>query len=462
MRILIFSLGPIFKDFVHGGSQKILREIAIHLGNKGHTIDIFCTQRKDNNKMFYLSNKVCVHPILKFKETFPDPYRTPPYNLSSVISILNKEIVKHDVFYIHDSDLPFFTDYNIPTVWSLRDFVYPESVIGGLNFSRDVMIINSKYTYLSYLSLIRGYRKNPEKRIVLIPNGININHFKYKNPEYLRKKIGLSENDLSIIYPHRPEESKGIFEVLKVLDILVNKRGLKNIKLLIPMYVDLNVSTQLDKIYKLIKKEAQRLNIFSNIIFHEWITYEKMPEYYSIGNLSLSIGNFVESFPNVSLESIACGTPSISARVAAHRYILPEDIEKKIDFGDTHGCADIAFDYLTMNDKKLKKLINIGRDYIISNFKFDKMLNNYEEIITNCVKNKKLSRINTSRKEKIYGIPSWCYLSERFGFYNDYNQGYIADKKFIELIKGKEKIQLNKDNHDIIIKHFEDGNLILI
>jgi len=460
MKILIFSLGPIFKDSVHGGSQKILREIMTHLGNKGHIVDVFCTKRKDNNETFSLSKNVYVHPALRFRETFPEPYKTPPYNLSSIISVLSEEIKRHDVFYIHDSGLDFtFLTKNIPTVWSLRDFIYPESILGGLNFSRDAMIINSEYTYLSYLSLIRTYRKNPEQKIFLINNGINVNHFKHKNSDSLRKRIGLPKDDLVIIYPHRPEVSKGIFEVLKVLDILVNEKGIQNIKLLIPRYIDLKISNSLEKVYKNIRDEARKLNVSNNIIFHEWIEYNDLPEYYSLGDLSLSIGNFVECFPNVSLESIACGTPSISARVATHRYVLPENIETKIDFGDIKECANIAFKYLNSDNGEL---IKKGKEYIIKHFAFSKMLEGYEDIITGCSKSEGLKQINISQNSRSYKIAPWCYLSEKFGFYNDYNYEYNKDEEFINLIKTKKIIKEDDNNRNIIIEHFEKGDLVLI
>lgn len=42
IRIMVFSLGPIFNGQVHGGSQKALKDISIGLGEiKDTTIDIY-------------------------------------------------------------------------------------------------------------------------------------------------------------------------------------------------------------------------------------------------------------------------------------------------------------------------------------------------------------------------------------------------------------------------------------
>ncbi|OGJ15393.1 hypothetical protein A3K73_08010 [Candidatus Pacearchaeota archaeon RBG_13_36_9] len=88
-KILVFSLGPVFKDYVHGGSQKILREVSLYLGERGNKIDIYCVERKDNYEIFSLGKNVTVYPKLKFKETFPLPYKTSPYSLWKVIETLD-------------------------------------------------------------------------------------------------------------------------------------------------------------------------------------------------------------------------------------------------------------------------------------------------------------------------------------------------------------------------------------
>ena len=158
-KILVFDISPVFKDHVHGGSEKVLREVAIYLGARGHTVNIFCVSREDNNKPFKLSKNVQVNPVLKFKQTFPSAYKTSPYNLWKIIETLKYQIGKHDVFYSHGSGLNFAEIYNqrIPTIISLRDFVYPETLVGAFNFKRDVMIVNSKTVMESVANSIGNF-----------------------------------------------------------------------------------------------------------------------------------------------------------------------------------------------------------------------------------------------------------------------------------------------------------------
>ena len=112
MRILVFSVGPIFPDFVHGGSQRVLRELALYLGRKGHDVTILCTQRPDNDRPFALGPRVDVKPTLRLRPTYPEPYYTAPYNIVDLFAQVHEGIEESDVLYIHDGELPFHFLYS--------------------------------------------------------------------------------------------------------------------------------------------------------------------------------------------------------------------------------------------------------------------------------------------------------------------------------------------------------------
>ena len=90
-----------------------------------------------------------------------------------------------------------------------------------------------------------------------------------------------------------------------------------------------------------------------------------MPEYYSLGNLTLSIGNFIEAFgSNVGLESLSCGTPVIMSLVGGQRYTLPKNFIPKVPYNDLDKTTNIAKDILlkkySFNYKKLEILLRIN------------------------------------------------------------------------------------------------------
>ena len=117
MNIVILSVGPIFREHVHGGSQKILREVSTYLGQAGHRVTILCTARQDNFEQFDLSPNVIVSPTLKFKETYPEPYYTAPYNLTNIILDIRRATNDADVLYLHDGELLYHFLYkDVPTL----------------------------------------------------------------------------------------------------------------------------------------------------------------------------------------------------------------------------------------------------------------------------------------------------------------------------------------------------------
>jgi glycosyltransferase involved in cell wall biosynthesis len=424
MKILVFSLGPIFKDHVHGGSQKVLREVAISLGEKNNQVDIFCVRRDDNKEVFSLSKNVTVYPILKFKQTFPSSYKTSPFNLYQIIKVLKEEIDKHDVFYIHDAglNLTFLCNQSIPTVISLRDFLYPETLLGAFNFRRDKIIVNSLHTLNSLKKTVGNYLPGIENRVEFVNNGINLEIFKRKTPNNIARLLEseLNDEDLKIIYPHRPDPSKGIYQTLEIVRRLKFNKGLKNIKLLIPHYIDEEISNDLSSHYENIKKIAEKKGISENLVFHKWIPYELMPEYYSLGDLTLSIGNFIEAFgSNVGLESLSCDTPVIMSLVGAQRTTLPDNIIPKVPYDDLDSVEEIAYKILTKKQTFNFKEI---REFISNNFSHKKMLSKYEEIICKCKMLPPLE-FNFNQENKFASISPWCYLTEK-GIYDDYCYGY--------------------------------------
>lgn len=447
-KILIFSLGPVFKDYVHGGSQKVLREVSIHLGKQGNKVDIYCVEREDNKKPFKLSKNVQVFPILKFKQTFPSSYKTAPYNLWRIFEILDKQIKKHDIFYIHDADLNFYylCNQKIPTIISLRDFLYPETLLGAFNFRRDKIIVNSLYILESLKYTIGNYLPKIKRRVELIENGINLNLFRKVKPKKIFNLIEgkINKKDKIILFPHRPDPSKGIYQSLNVINKLKFNKKLSNIKLLIPRYIDEEVTKDLENHYQNIIKRAKELGISKSIIFHKWVPYELMPEYYSLGDLTLSVGNFIEAFgSNVGLESLACGTPVVMSLVGAQRYTLPEGIVYKVPYGDQQNIVDISYNILT---RKTNLNYTKMREFIKSKFSHNKMLKRYEKVIVDAkiMSPLKINFLNLNVNKDSLIVAPWAYLT-KFGTYSDYEYKYHKISKDLKNLLNKDiKFSLQK------------------
>lgn len=434
MKIAIFSMGPVFQETVHGGSQKTLRDLALYLGENGHTCKLYCTQRSDNFLPFQLSKNVHVFPILKFKETYPEPYYSAPYNLRNVINTLKGAISESDVFYIHDAELLYHFVYeDVPTVVAFQDFVYPDTLAGCMSYRRDRLIVTSEYVRRSVLAVFNEFCALDLTQVGLIPNGFDCEVFRRRPAEILRKNLGLPSDVLALLYPHRPDPRKGIFECIEVL---VRLRELlptgvfERVRLLIPRWMDTEVAKDQGHIYQNLYSNivvrAEELGIAEHLVVHDWMPINRMPEYYSLGSATLCIGNFIEAFGNVSVESELCGTPAIVSRVGAQRTVLPDNLTCKVDYGDLQTAAEKIAAILLGQPNNCEDV----RNYVRTQYDLSTTLSAYMETIAGCRLEKRIMerRPQPLQRHDALAVPPWCALLRR-GYYNDYEYGYVENDR---------------------------------
>ncbi len=438
MKIAVFSMGPLFPHFVHGGSQKTLETVLLHLGHLGHMCTVYCTQRNDNFEPFNLAPNVRVLPILRFKQTYPETYYTAPYNLADVITTLAQAVESHDVFYIHDSELAFHFLYeHIPTVVSFQDFVYPDTLSNAFSFKRDRLILSSDYVRRCVESIFVSFRDIRQK-IAVVPNGFNTTVFQRRDARVLRDTLGLAADAIPLLYPHRPDPKKGIYEAMDTIAVLrkyVPQSMFRRLKLLVPVWMDSNVVQEgtyvFQNMYKDIVDYAQQLDIAHVLHIHPWVAVQDMPNYYSLGMATLCVGNFVEAFGNVSVESELCGTPSIISRVGAQRYVLPEDISYKVDYRNIEGAAQLLSTIICEGKQHTLDV----RDYVEMHYNEQQMVNGYAEQIVHAAHSDPVSQIYTYNwhTEDRIEIPVWCALTES-GYYNDYFYDYCHDQSLLTIV----------------------------
>lgn len=433
MKITCFSINPIFADHVTGGASKHLLNLCRYLASHGHDIVILATQAATGQEPFQISEHIKVKPVLPFHQPFPQPYQVSPGDLAVIAEVISDTISNSDRFYIHDGELllPFLYS-NIPTVISYRDNYYPESILGSFISQADAIIAVSEFS-ASVLKASAG-RAFPEliERINTVVNGIDTSKFHATDPTKFLEKFGIDPaKDQVMLHPHRPEVGKGLHETIQVTDILVNQYGFDQIKVLVPQWLsEMNGEVE-DNFHRQILKELKDRHLESHFIFHPWLSQEQMPAYYSAGKLTLCLGNLVEAFGNVAYESLACGTPSLVARVGVHRSQLPDDLIDKVDYGDIETAAAKAASILhnrsRIEGEKLKR--------VISHFSIDKQLESYEAIIINASKQPALrfqpSNISPNTR---FSLAPWCYHTKS-GIYHDYRGEYSHSAELMTILE---------------------------
>ena len=432
-KIAVFSMTPLFPDFAMGGGQKQLKKVALHLGEQGHQLTILSTQREGSMTPFKWRGNVEIHPILRFKQPYPEPYFTPLYHIANAIRDMGNAIADADIHYSHDGGLIFpYVYQNIPTVISLRSIVYPETLQAAFLFQGDEWILPSEHTRASYEAAVSQFSPRVGERMHTIHNGFDWDKFQYRPPAAIFERIPAAIAGHPImLFPHRPELPKGIYEVLSVAEKLVHEYGWADLRVLVPRWLDAESESGSRAYYDRLNQAIHDAGLAEVFVFHEWIDDALIAEYYSLADVTMCIGSCVETFGNTPFESLGCGTLPILSRVAAYRDLLPDEHVNRVDYGDIEAAAAQAHDILVEKRRTSKATLR----YLQSEFSLEAMVTRYADVILQAVKKPRLPYTMPRLTGKTrYRLAPWCCLSEQYGIYHDFRSSYQADGQLIDMV----------------------------
>jgi glycosyltransferase involved in cell wall biosynthesis len=438
MRIVMFSINPVFPRRVTGGASKHLYQIARYLGFQGHNVEIICAKPEEPLEPFRWVDRVRVSPILPFHLPFPQPYAISGGALALIVQRVANALKDADRFYIHDGEFLLQDVYKeIPTIISLRDNIYPESVLGSFIGKYDALICVSPYSAEVVRASVGQFYPELEQRLHAVNNGIDFEIFKPVDPMPLARELGLDPtNQTILLHPHRPEPGKGLPESIAVVDRLVKEEGISNLVVLVPEWIDSMVSNDESSFYRQMVKLMNDLDIRDHFKFMPWFPAARMPELYSLGRATLCLGNIVEAFGNVAYESLACGTPSVVARVGVHRTLLPDDLIDKVDYGDVTGTVDRLKNILESQHQVSTETL----DYLHQNLDYQRQMEGVSNIITTARKKNPMSfePLDTSLDRK-YRLAPWCYFKgDRI--FHDFKGEFVSAQALRDLLYDREWI----------------------
>ncbi len=433
-RIAVFSLNPLFPDFSPGGNQAQLKKIALHLGEQGHRLSILTTRREGAQAAFHWADNVEILPLLRFKQPFPEPYFTPLYNIANAMRAVGEALSRADVHYSHDGGLIFpYVYQSIPTVISLRSIIYPETLQSAFLFQGDAWILPSEHCRASYEAAVAQFAPAVGARMRTVHNGFDWDVLRYTPPDSIFRLIPpeVAARPL-LLFPHRPEPYKGIGEVLQVARTLVRQRGWRDLRVLVPLWMDAESEPANRDYYASLRRQISEADLQEVFVFHDWIPEALLAEYYSLGDVTLCIGSCVETFGNTPFESLGCGTPAIVSRVAAYRDLLPDEHIERVDYGDIEAAVHIADAIL----RERRRTPAATLAYLKANFSLEAMVERYADIIVNAQKKPPLRyRVPLLDNKTRYHLAPWCAMSSSRGIYHDFRAEYRADAALMRLAR---------------------------
>ncbi len=433
-RIAVFSMTPLFPEFVMGGGQAQLKKVALHLGELGHQLTILSTQREGSRSPFQWHDNVQILPILRFKQPYPEPYFTPLYHIANAMRYVGDAIQSADVHYSHDGGLIFpYVYQSKPTVISLRSIIYPETLQCALLFQGDEWILPSAHTRNSYHAAVAQFAPEVGERMHAIHNGFDWDFFKYTQPDSIHDIIPRqTARHPTLLFPHRPEANKGIYEVVKVARTLAQEYGWQDLRVLVPRWLDADAAPENRDYYAKLRATIHSAGLDDNFVFHDWIKEAHIAQYYSLADATLCIGSCVETFGNTVFESLGCGTPVIAARVATYRDLLPDNHIDRVNYGDITAAAACADEIL----RSRRRVSPATHAYLKQHFSQAAMVSRYADVILNARKRPPLTYHMPSLNENsCYRLAPWCFVSPTRGIFHDFRADYAHDEALLQLAK---------------------------
>ena len=366
-----------------GGPARACYEISKELVKRGHEVTVYTTDgfkyrlnvpknkpvMVDGIKVYYFRN---LSSYLARKFVLPLPYYLP--------FIARKEIKNFDIIHLHE----YRTFLNIVVSYYARKYKIPYVLQPRGSFPRFTKSFQKKIFDVFFGSQItKNARKiiatskieagqfgfgTSNKKIVFIQNGINLEEFKNlpKKGEF-RKKYKIKDTEKIILYLGRIHKRKGLDLLVEVFSKL--QKNL-NIKLVIVGPDDgyLNYLKNLVKNLKIGKKV-----IFPGPLFEK----NKLEAYVDADVFVLPSKDKYESFGNVVLESLACGTPVIVTNNCGVSEYLNSEVSYIVEYNEKQ-LSDAILNILTDEKKRIKMSVKAKK--FVRNFSWEKVVDKIEKI----------------------------------------------------------------------------------
>ena len=378
----------------------------------------------------------------------------------NIVGKIIDECNNADIINVHASSFtfPYIENCKAIIVNHLHDVIFAtcnagshlDKAIGG---NWDAIISPSPFA-TNVLKNITTWN-NLSERIYTIPRAMDGNVFYKLSPKIVISKIKkiVSNSGINcgrypiIFFPHRASANKGEIFLPKICDLLHKK------------YPNSLILTTLGKQYS--------FNA-SNVVNLDWIPTEYMKYFYSISDITISFSFLPESFSQVCLESLACGTP-----VLTFKFGNLSDLSKI--FPAIKNCEpDIVSIFTNIvnileNKKQIKKDLAMSQKIIKRDYNPSKIAKMYLEAYTNILSNKtklKSKSLGQIKKKgaKYFASPALAdYGNNVYLFKEERLQKFRVNNLEQDILKlcsqGEERALIGKQLKNLI-KNLSDKQII--
>lgn len=178
-------------------------------------------------------------------------------------------------------------------------------------------------TAVDRMHIVRHYGAHAP--VSVIPGGVDLDRFRPILPEVARREIGVGERRI-VLFVGRLQRLKGPEILIRAFARLAAAGAAHGTRLLIvgglPDPTSRGSGNELREINRL-QRLAARLGLADRVSFVGAVQQDRLPYFYSAASVTVMPSSY-ESFGLVAVESLACGTPVIAARVGGLRAIVSD------------------------------------------------------------------------------------------------------------------------------------------
>jgi len=287
-----------------------------------------------------------------------------------------RQVYKADIIHVQwilngIVGIPLAKIFNKSIVISVRRVVpsnkWMQRLIKYIVEHADYILFNSSYTKNELLKFATP------KRHCIIPSTFDPDKFQKGVPGKLRKKIGLSDDTLIILYIGYLIEKKGVRYLINSIPEIVQK--IKKVHIVIGG--DGLEATSL-------KKQVSELGIENKVTFLGWVNHNDLPDYYCDADVFVlpsiidSKGE-TETLGMVLVEAMASGTPVVGSNVGGIPDVITPEVGLLTEPKNSKDIADKVISLL-LNEEKRKTMGQSAKKWAIENFSWESVSQKYLKI----------------------------------------------------------------------------------
>ena len=367
-----------FRRYSHGGLEIAAYSLAIEMVKRKHKVNIFTTSINSKDSFEQLDG-MDIHrygtnfKIANANVSFNLILKPPKYKVDIVHA--HSPIPPSDIAvlrYVKKKKVPFVLTYHGDAQENMGSFIrnisvsfYNKHILDKVLFHADVIISPSEY----YISESRFLGKYKDK-IVVIPNGINIEDFEIPySKEQCREKLALPIEKDIILFVGNLIQYKGPDVLVKAMQIVAKK-------VLDTELIFVGSGKMKDELEMLSKK----LGVEKYVKFAGFVEESLKPLYYRAGDVFVLPSTLnTEVFPIVLLEASASGLPMVVSDLDTFKCIIEDGYNGLFTKrGDEKSLAD-AIIYLLENEDAREKMGKNARKKV-EDYSWEKIAEETEKV----------------------------------------------------------------------------------